>query len=271
MTQTPESLTREEGAPATLSWERRKACLLITMGREGQPLRIGEALVRDLDRALDEAAHDPLCRMVVLRSRAESFCLGMDFADVTRKASDPGAQAEHAALFMRLLRRIGDHCCVVVAVVEGRALGGGVGLVAACDIVVADDKAEFGLPELLWGLAPATIMPFLIRRMGYQNAFRLALTTQNINVAEAREAGLVDVVSQAPDDDLRRLLLRLARMEQETIGRFKHYMRRMWILDNAMADTAVQEFVDLMAQPHVRAQLQELAALVPTLPGGRNP
>ena len=124
MTQTPESITREEGAPATLSWERRKACLLITMGREGQPLRIGEALVRDLDRALDEAAHDPLCRMVVLRSRAESFCLGMDFADVTRKASDTGAQAEHAALFMRLLRRIGDHCCVVVAVVEGRALGG---------------------------------------------------------------------------------------------------------------------------------------------------
>jgi polyketide biosynthesis enoyl-CoA hydratase PksH len=269
MVPNPEEPNGEGQAFAALSCERHPACLVVRMGRGGQPIRISEALLLELDRVLDAAALDPQCRMVVLCGDAKTFCLGMDFADVTQKLADTSGQAERAALFMRLLRRIGEHCCVVTAIVEGRALGGGVGLVAACDIVVAGEAAEFGLPELLWGLAPATIMPFLIRRMGYQKALRLALTTQNINAAEARESGLVDVVCVMPEDYPRRLLPRLARVEPAAIGELKRYMRQMWILDTAMEETAIREFGHMMAQPHVGDKLRELAELVQTLPGGR--
>src|SRR5438477_5999325 len=89
---------------------------------------------------------------------------------------------------------------VTLAVVDEQALGGGVGLAAVCDYVLATERATFGLPELLLGLVPATIFPILLERMPPQRARRLALLGHTQNAAQASASGLVDeVVASDPE------------------------------------------------------------------------
>jgi enoyl-CoA hydratase/carnithine racemase len=96
-----------------------------------------------------------------------------------------------------------------IAVVDGEALGGGVGIAAACDLVLATTRASFGLPELLLGLLPAVVMPVLLERMPAQKIRLLALGAVSIPAERARDLGLADeVVGQ---DELPRAVRRYAR------------------------------------------------------------
>ena len=107
----------------------------------------------------------------------------------------------------------------------GMANGGGVGFVAASDIVLADETAQFGLSELLFGLFPACVLPFLIRRIGFQKAHYLTLMTQPISAQQAQTWGLVDACAKRSDSLLRKHLLRLSRLSKASIRRYKKYIR----------------------------------------------
>jgi polyketide biosynthesis enoyl-CoA hydratase PksH len=111
-----------------------------------------------------------------------------------------------------------------VAHVRGKTNAGGVGFVAACDIVVADDSAVFSLSELLFGLMPACVLPFLIRRVGFQRAHYMTLMTQPFTVQQAERWGLVDAFEANSENLLRRHLLRLRRLSKTGIERYKRYM-----------------------------------------------
>ncbi|NUR28322.1 MAG: enoyl-CoA hydratase, partial [Catenulispora sp.] len=100
--------------------------------------------------------------------------------------------------FFDLLTRFTQAPVIVAAAVDGRVAGGGVGLVAACDFVVATEASTFGLPEALWGLLPCCVLPFLIRRVGFQRAHAMALTTRPVAGAEAAAWGLVDETGPDP-------------------------------------------------------------------------
>jgi polyketide biosynthesis enoyl-CoA hydratase PksH len=111
-----------------------------------------------------------------------------------------------------------------VAHVRGKVNAGGMGFVAASDIVLADQTAQFSLSELLFGLFPACVLPFLIRRIGVQKAHYLTLMTKPIGVQEAQAWGLVDAHDADSASLLRTHLLRLRRLSKPAIMRYKRYM-----------------------------------------------
>jgi polyketide biosynthesis enoyl-CoA hydratase PksH len=116
---------------------------------------------------------------------------------------------------------------VTVAHVRGKANAGGLGFVAACDIVLADESALFSLSELLFGVYPACVLPFLIRRVGFQRAHYLTLMTQPVAVRQAHDWGLVDAFEKDSEALLRKHLLRLRRVSKTAIGRYKDYANRI--------------------------------------------
>ena len=136
---------------------------------------------------------------------------------------------------------------VTVSNVRGKVNAGGLGFVAASDIALADESAQFSLSELLFGLYPACVLPFLIRRIGFQKAHYLTLMTQPISARQACEWGLVDAYEPLSDALLRRHLQRLRRLSKVAIRRYKNYASRISapLQDlKSLAVTANLEFLD---------------------------
>jgi polyketide biosynthesis enoyl-CoA hydratase PksH len=210
--------------------------------------------MQGLHQALAEAEADPACRLVILAGRQKFFCTGMDFEEAVQ--SQALTETGEGQGYMNLLKRFATSPKIIIAKVDGTVLAGGMGLVAASDLVVATPESRFGLPEALWGLLPACVMPFLIRRIGFQHAYRLTLTTQTITAEVAWRMGLVDTLSDNPDDDIRRYLLRLGRLDEQTILEAKAYFQKMWILTEAMEQTAVAELDRLIRTARVQRNIQ---------------
>jgi polyketide biosynthesis enoyl-CoA hydratase PksH len=146
-----------------------------------------------------------------------------------------------------------------VSTVDGRVAGGGVGLAAASDFVYATGRSTFALPEALWGLLPCCVLPFLIRRVGFQKAYAMTLSTQPVSAAEAAGCHLVDHVADSPEDAVRRLAYRLSKLDGVVIGEAKRYLATLWEVSKETERTAVAELDRLMATPAVRGRLAEYA------------
>lgn len=167
--------------------------------------------------------------VVVLEGLPDVFCLG---ADLSAGASGAEGTVDPKTLY-GLWMELATGPFVSVAHVRGKTNAGGVGFVAASDIVLAEEKATFSLSELMFGLFPACVMPFLVRRVGMSRARFLALSTQPVEAAAAKEWGLVDACAADSVDLLRRQLLRLRRLPKDGIARFKRYLAEM---DTSLAD-----------------------------------
>ena len=154
---------------------------------------LNDEVMRKLAEALDSFEANDQVRVVVITGIGKTFSAGADLAFMQRIAS-AGAEANKAdALELgKLFHRVATFAKPVVARVNGPAIGGGVGLVAACDIVVAADTAFFAFSEVRLGLVPAVISPFCIRRLGAARARRLFLTGERFSAAVALEYGLAD-------------------------------------------------------------------------------
>ncbi len=153
----------------------------------------------ELAQRIEHAAAQP-GGVIVLAGGAGTFCRGIDFTALLA-AQDAGALevecARSVEAFVRCLRRIRSCGRPVVAAVDGETLAGGVGLAAACDLVVATERSTFGLPETLFGLIPAITLPVLLERMTPQKARLVILTGRSYGATEAQSLGLVDVVTSA--------------------------------------------------------------------------
>ncbi len=164
--------------------------------------------------------------IVVLSGSPEVFCFGTDFKDIASTSRNHEQDDDPGPLY-DLWLRLATGPYVTISHVRGKANAGGVGFVAASDIVLADETAQFSLSELLFGLYPACVLPFLIRRIGFQKANYLTLMTQPISAKQACEWGLVDVFEPLSDALLRRHLQRLRRLSKVGIRRYKSYLSRI--------------------------------------------
>jgi polyketide biosynthesis enoyl-CoA hydratase PksH len=212
---------------------------------------LNTAMLRALENCLTEAESDHESRLFVLRSEGV-FCSGMDLTEAIhpRSVSDGGAD------FFRFLKRLAISPKLTVAIVGGRASGGGVGLAAAMDVVLATHEASFTLSEALFGLVPANILPFLVRRLGIQRSRYLALTTRTLSASEAQLAGLADEVTNDPDESLRRLLLRIARISEETVTANKLYIEKLWPITDEMEAAASKQLRTLLQKPSIQTGLR---------------
>jgi methylglutaconyl-CoA hydratase len=137
-------------------------------------------------------------RVVVVAARGPAFCAGADLNWMRSMASFTHAENHADALKVaRLFHAVHSCSRPVIARVQGDAYGGGVGLAAACDIVIAADGVNFGLSEVRLGIVAATISPHLVRAMGARQAARYMLTAEKFPASQAKTLGLVHEVTKA--------------------------------------------------------------------------
>jgi methylglutaconyl-CoA hydratase len=150
-------------------------------------------MVAEITDALAGASPDPGVRVVVLRSTGKSFCAGADLQWMQRMATYSEAEnLADARALEAMFRAFTDCVKPIVARVQGAAFGGGAGLVAASDVVVASEDAKLRFPEVTLGLLPAVIAPYVMRRPARARARALFLTGETIDARRAAELGLVD-------------------------------------------------------------------------------
>jgi methylglutaconyl-CoA hydratase len=159
-------------------------------------------LIAELDQALEEVSRMNEILFVVLSGNGRSFCAGADLnwfyssEELTKEQSI--AQYKHLA---DLLLRLFQMPQITIAAVRGNVFGGGIGLMATCDFVLAEANTRFMFSEVKLGLLPATILPFVAKRMSVQNLRKWILTGALFSVSEAHEAGLIDILCQTGETE----------------------------------------------------------------------
>ncbi|MFC4528223.1 enoyl-CoA hydratase/isomerase family protein [Dyella halodurans] len=164
----------------------------ITLNRPQVHNAFDDGLIAELAAALASAGEDPAVRAVVLSGAGASFSAGADLNWMRGMASASEAQNRDDSLRLaRLMRTLQYLPKPTIARVNGAAYGGGVGLVACCDIAIGVDGARFGLTEVKLGLVPAVISPYVIQAIGLRHARRWFLTGELFDAATALQIGLL--------------------------------------------------------------------------------
>jgi len=172
--------------------EHRDEVLWLTLNRPEVHNAFGDRLIAELTSSLEDAAKDDTVRAIVLTGAGETFSAGADMNWMRRMASASEDENRADALRLaRLLRTLNFHPKPTIARVNGAAFGGGLGLIACCDIVIAVEDAVFALTEVRLGLVPAVISPYVIRRIGERQARRFFLTAERFGAKRAMRIGLV--------------------------------------------------------------------------------
>ncbi|AZV47654.1 MULTISPECIES: enoyl-CoA hydratase/isomerase [Bacillus] len=187
--------------------------------------------------------------VIVLEGLPEVFCFGADFQEIYQEMKSGRKQASSQEPLYDLWLKLQTGPFVTISHVRGKVNAGGLGFVAASDIVIADQTASFSLSELLFGLYPACVLPFLIRRIGYQKAHYMTLMTKPIFVQEAMEWGLVDAYDAQSEVLLRKHLLRLRRLNKKAIARYKQFINSLDDRPRRTKSMALTENQDMFSDP----------------------
>jgi methylglutaconyl-CoA hydratase len=175
-----------------LRYEVEAGVATLTLNRPDKRNALDGALVAALKEGLDRAAADASVRVVAIAGAGKDFCSGADLAELERIATMSAEEnLADARSLGALFAKIRALRCPVVALVRGRALAGGCGLATACDVVLADEGAEFGYPEVHLGFVPAMVMAILRRKVGEGKAFDLVVNGARIPATDAERVGLV--------------------------------------------------------------------------------
>jgi methylglutaconyl-CoA hydratase len=186
--------------------EEEGPALRLSIDRPDVRNALGPAVVAEIARGLDRAATAASIRVVVLTGVGKIFSAGADLASMREQGAGDLAENRANALSMgELFHRIYHFPKPVVARVPGPAIGGGVGLMAACDVIIAAESAFFSFSEVRLGIVPALISPFCLRRLGIAATRRFFLTGEKLSASVAEKVGLVDrVVSDDALDEATR-------------------------------------------------------------------
>ena len=255
--------------------------LFVTLNDPARRNALNETMLAALVTELERVERDTSIRALVVRGAGGNFCAGGDFssfkamlgAAVPEGSADP--IAHHNRAFGFLLTRLVDLPVPSIAVVVGAAAGGGTGLAASCDIVLAHEAATFTTPETTLGFPPAQIAPFIAARIGRQAAARLLCEGRRISAQDAQAIGLADVVAADIDAALLGQLKRFDRAEPVAVRATKqilaHAGPRSAQLDFAAAcfarglRTNAEEGIAAFAGKRAPAWQQSLQAL-PEMP-----
>lgn len=169
----------------------------ITLNRPELHNAMNGPLIDALADAIDDLGKQDGVRIIILRGNGKSFCAGGDLAWMKRAAElTYDENLEETVALAAMLRSLNGSPKPTIALVHGNAFAGGMGLVAACDIVIAEKSSVFCLSEVKLGLIPATISPYVVAALGARAARRYFLTAERFDAEEARRIGLVhDVVT----------------------------------------------------------------------------
>jgi len=214
-------------------------------------------MIRELRDALADVRQDPQVRVVILSGRGTSFCAGADLnwmREIIHYSYNENIQ--ESTELAECLEELYALPKPTIARVNGTAIGGGNGFMAACDIIIASREAVFGLSEAKLGLVPAVISPYIVRRIGEARARRYFLTGERIDAARAEEVGLVNRsldpgLLDAQIDDFVRMLLTSG---PEALAKAKDLLRTIPRLN---FEEAKRFSIEMIAKLRISAEAQE--------------
>jgi len=213
-----------------LQTERRGPAAWLWLNRPEVRNALNGELQDFLLEALKELESEKNVRVLILAGRGQAFCAGGDLSRMEQASKTTRAKSKlEAGRFAKLLYRMHTYPKPLIARVHGAAFAGGMGLVAACDLVVAAEEAEFCLPEVRIGLVPAMISPYIVRAMGEQQARRYVLTGERLAAREAQRLGFVHECVAAADLDARveKLAAQLAQAGPQALARSKKLLAKV--------------------------------------------
>jgi methylglutaconyl-CoA hydratase len=196
MTDTPSNILIDTAAPQITR---------ITLNRPAKRNALDIATLKTLKAAFQAAESDRPRRVIILSGAGAIFCAGLDLSE----AADPKLAHSSATALCEAYETICASTLITIAAVQGAALGGGVGLVLACDLAIAEPNAQIGFPEVRRGIIAALVTALLRRQLGDRSARELILLGQSIDAPRAKQLGLVNEIAlaQAGADELARQAL----------------------------------------------------------------
>jgi methylglutaconyl-CoA hydratase len=180
---------------AVLVEKKSNGVVVITLNRAELHNAFDDAVISTLTSAIEKIDRDPEVRVLVLSAKGKSFSAGADLNWMKKMAGYSWDENYQDSLKLAGLMQCLYECSkTTIAIVQGAAFGGGVGLVACCDIAIASDKALFCLSEVKLGLIPSVISPYVVRAIGERNAKRYFATAERFNAHDAKHVQLVHSV-----------------------------------------------------------------------------
>jgi methylglutaconyl-CoA hydratase len=233
----------------------------ITMARPEKHNTFDDVLIADLTDAFESAGTDDAVRVVVLEAKGKSFSAGADLGWMERMADYSEAEnLADARKLAHMVRVLNELPRPTVARVQGAAFGGGVGLVAACDIALASHAASFCLSEARLGLIPSVISPYVVEAIGARAARRYFQTAERIDAEQAQALGLVHEVvpRERLDSRLAELVGHLLDNGPAAMAASKELIRRVASgpVDDAMVEDTARRIADIRATAEGREGLR---------------
>ncbi len=170
----------------------------LTLVRAEKHNAMNAQMIAELTEAAENLGADDAVRVVVLQAQGKSFCAGGDLGWMKdQMAATPEQRAAGARDLAMMLGALNTLPKPLIGRVQGQAFGGGIGMMSVCDVAVGVEGLKFGLTETRLGLIPATISPYVIKRMGEAKARRVMMSARIFDSAEAQELGLLAQVVEA--------------------------------------------------------------------------
>ncbi|MDT8442836.1 MAG: enoyl-CoA hydratase/isomerase family protein [Desulfuromonadales bacterium] len=232
------------GVAALLSEIDEHGRATITLNRPEMHNAFDDTLISALTDELKRLERERSVRVIMLGARGKSFSSGADLNWMRRMADYSFVEnLTDATGLAELMKTLANLSKPTIALVQGAAIGGGVGLVACCDIALASEAAIFCLPEVKLGLIPAVISPYLAAAIGSRATRRYFLTAESFDAAEAYRLGLVHEVVKAEDlvdaaDHLSRRLLNNGPQAMSSVKALVSEVALGYLDDDLVADTA---------------------------------
>jgi methylglutaconyl-CoA hydratase len=218
----------------------------LTLNRPAVHNAFDDALIARLVRELERVERDPKARVLVIAAAGKSFSAGADLEWLKRAAAySPAENLADVETLARALKTLDRFAKPTVAAVQGAAYGGGVGLIACCDVAIASERAHFSMSEVKLGLVPGTVSPYVVAAMGERQARRYMLTGERFDAIEALRIGLVhEVVAPAAlagaIDDMVEALLANGPAAMAEVKDLIRAVTRSPLDDRLIADTAAR-------------------------------
>lgn len=217
----------------------------LTLNRPERRNALTIELMTELIEAVDAASADDSQRVLILRGAGQAFCTGLDLNEV----SEPEKAQTSAGMVAKTLLAISQTRLITIAVVHGAAVAGGAGIMSACDLVVAAERTKIGYPEAKRGLVAGLVMTFLRRQLRERDIRELLLTSELIDVARAREIGLVNriVSPNELEAEVEKLIASVLQGAPGALANSKRLLEQLWPI-------SVKEDIERALAHHMQAR-----------------
>jgi len=256
-------------AYANITLVRDGSIARLTLNRPDRRNALTHEMMLELEDAFARVRDDQSCRIVVLRGAGGHFCAGGDLDAMANMPPKPANGATDP--LVPAYRKLGDALMTlnhlpqaIVAIVEGSAVGGGLGLACCSDVVILHESARLGMPEPKWGFIPSQILPFVMRRVGEGAARDLAVTGRVIDGAEALRLGIGRHYCASTAElnrTLKALVDDILKLEPQALATVKRLVLSAATADDrAVLDDAAESLVGLLRRPEAAEGIKAFMA-----------